>query len=61
MQAFEDVLSKTSTARAPWYVVPADRNWVRNLAVAKILLATLADMDPKLPEPEAGLDGIIIH
>lgn len=60
MQAYEDVLAKTSTAIAPWYVVPADRNWVRNLIVAKIVLATLEDMDPKLPEPEQGLDQIVI-
>ena len=39
---------------APWYVVPADRNWARNLAVAKILLQTLERLDPKIPPPEPG-------
>lgn len=52
MTAYEDALAKTSTTRAPWYVVPADRNWVRNLAVAKILLGVLRDLDPQLPAPE---------
>ena len=41
---------------APWYVVPADRNWVRNLAVAKILLHTLEQIDPQLPPAEPGLE-----
>ncbi len=61
MAAYTDALERTSTAAAPWYVVPADRNWVRNLTVAKVLLHTLEDMDPKLPEPEEGLDKIVIE
>jgi PPK2 family polyphosphate:nucleotide phosphotransferase len=47
--AYEDAIAKTSTEYAPWYVVPADHNWVRNLAVAKILLGTLKDIDPHFP------------
>lgn len=50
--AYEDMIVKTSTRYAPWFVVPADHNWVRNLAVAKILLATLEDLDPKFPPPD---------
>ena len=53
-QAYDEAIAKTSTSYAPWYVVPADRNWVRNLAVAKILLKTLEGLDPKYPEPEIG-------
>jgi polyphosphate kinase 2 (PPK2 family) len=48
---YERAIADTSTAAAPWYVVPADRNWVRNLVVAEALLATLSDMDPQLPPP----------
>jgi PPK2 family polyphosphate:nucleotide phosphotransferase len=59
-QAYEDAIAKTSTEHAPWYVVPADKNWSRNLAVAKILEHTLQEMDPKFPEPEAGLDAIVV-
>jgi PPK2 family polyphosphate:nucleotide phosphotransferase len=59
-RAYEDAIVKTSTKHAPWYVVPADKNWVRNLAVAKVLLATLNKIDPKFPDPEEGLDGIVI-
>jgi PPK2 family polyphosphate:nucleotide phosphotransferase len=50
-EAYEDALRETSTEWAPWYVVPADHNWSRNLAVAEILVATLEQLDPKLPEP----------
>ena len=56
--AYEDAIAETSTKDCPWYVVPADSNSRRNLAVAKILLRTLEMIDPKIPEPEAGLDGV---
>ena len=39
--AFDDMLSKTSTDSAPWYVIPANRNWLRNLAVSTIVADTL--------------------
>ena len=57
-EAYEDAIRETSTEWAPWYVVPADHNWVRNLAVGEILLETLERLDPKLPEPDPGLDGV---
>ena len=47
--AFEDALSRTSTADAPWYVIPANRKWFRNLAVATILASTIADLKPQYP------------
>jgi PPK2 family polyphosphate:nucleotide phosphotransferase len=53
MRAYEEVLSETSTRWAPWYVVPADHNWVRNVAVARILVETLKRIDPRLPPPPA--------
>jgi polyphosphate kinase 2 (PPK2 family) len=48
-KAFEDALSKTSTDHAPWYVIPANRKWFRNLAVATILADTMADLQPAYP------------
>ena len=54
--AYEDALTETSTEWAPWYVVPADRNWVKALAVAELLVDTLEKLDPKLPAPEAGIE-----
>lgn len=51
-KAYEDALRKCSTDAAPWYVVPADRKWYRNWAVATLLRQALADIDPKYPEPD---------
>lgn len=56
--AYEEAIRETSTDWAPWYVVPADHNWVRNLAVAEILVSALERLDPKLPTPDPGLDGL---
>lgn len=49
MTAYEDVMAKTSTEFAPWYVVPADRKWYRNLCVARIMLDTLKKLDMEFP------------
>jgi PPK2 family polyphosphate:nucleotide phosphotransferase len=58
MKAYQDAMAETSTKQAPWFVVPADRKWVRNLVIAKLLVATLQEMDPQLPPPDAGIDGL---
>jgi PPK2 family polyphosphate:nucleotide phosphotransferase len=49
MAAYEALLSRCSTARAPWYVIPADHKWYRNLAVAAILVRALAGLRPRYP------------
>ena len=49
--AFDEALSKTSTPWAPWYVIPANRNWFRNLAVSTILADTMAGLKPAYPAP----------
>jgi PPK2 family polyphosphate:nucleotide phosphotransferase len=60
MAAYEDALTRTSTAEAPWYVIPADRNWFRNLAVSAILADTIADLKPVFPpEPDLPKDLVI--
>jgi PPK2 family polyphosphate:nucleotide phosphotransferase len=58
--AYDDVLTETSTEWAPWYVVPADRNWVRNLAVAELLVGALRAIDPQLPPPDPELSDLRI-
>ncbi len=58
--AWEDALTETSTEWAPWYVVPADRNWVKAVAVAELLVDALEKMDPKLPDAEPGVEGLQI-
>jgi PPK2 family polyphosphate:nucleotide phosphotransferase len=59
--AYQDCLSRTSTEWAPWYVIPANRKWFRNLAVAEILGDALAGLHPRYPAPAADLSGIIVH
>jgi PPK2 family polyphosphate:nucleotide phosphotransferase len=58
--AFEEAIAETSTADAPWYVIPADKKWYRNWIVLRILVETLEAMDPQFPPPAEGLDGITI-
>jgi PPK2 family polyphosphate:nucleotide phosphotransferase len=60
-RAYDDAISETSTAWAQWYVVPADRKWVRNVVVSRLLVATLEAMDPQYPAPEPGLEGVQIE
>ena len=50
-EAYETMLENCSTKVAPWYVIPADRKWVRNAAIGQIVKATLAEMDPQYPKP----------
>jgi PPK2 family polyphosphate:nucleotide phosphotransferase len=59
-EAYEEALSRTSTDGAPWYVVPANKKWYRNLVVATILVETLEKLDMRYPDPEENLDGIVI-
>ena len=49
MEAYSDVLPKTSTEKAPWYIIPADRKWYRNLIVSDILIKTLKGLDMSYP------------
>jgi len=60
VQAWDDVISETSTEWAPWYVVPADHNWVKAVAVAELLVAVLEHLKPKYPDPEDGVEGLVI-
>jgi PPK2 family polyphosphate:nucleotide phosphotransferase len=61
LEAYEDVLNKTSTDWAPWYLVPANRKWYRNLVVATVLLKSLEKLEMRFPEPAEGLDQIRIE
>lgn len=61
MAAFSDALRETSRPDAPWYAIPADRKWVRNLAIAKVLHHTLSEMKPRYPEPAEGVLGTVVE
>ena len=55
------MLEETSTEDAPWYVIPADRKWFRNLLVSEILVQTLRDLDMDWPDPEDGMPGTVVE
>jgi len=54
-RAYEDAITKCNTKEAPWYVVPADKKWFRNLAVSQILVETLEALDMRFPKPTVDL------
>jgi polyphosphate kinase 2 (PPK2 family) len=58
MEAYQDMLHKCSTDCAPWYVIPANRKWFRNLAVSQVLCEELEAMKLRYPKPSADLKGI---
>ncbi|UCG41469.1 MAG: polyphosphate kinase 2 family protein, partial [Acidimicrobiia bacterium] len=58
MAAYEEAIASTATPDAPWYVVPADRKWYRNLVVGRILIDTLEGLGMSYPEPEEDLEGV---
>ena len=55
IDAFEDAISATSTANAPWYVIPANHKWFRNLAVSQIIADAMADLGLAFPAPSVNL------
>jgi PPK2 family polyphosphate:nucleotide phosphotransferase len=55
-KAYEDALRETSTKHAPWYVIPANRKWFRNLAVSRIVVETLESLGMKFPEPSVDIE-----
>jgi PPK2 family polyphosphate:nucleotide phosphotransferase len=58
--AYAEALARTSTEHAPWFVVPGDRKWYRDLVVARTVADALDDMAPRWPEPPEGLDDVVL-
>jgi PPK2 family polyphosphate:nucleotide phosphotransferase len=58
--AFQDMLAETSTDFAPWYAIPSNRNWFRNLAISEIVADALDELNPQYPEPVPGMKGLKI-
>ena len=58
--AYTDALTRCSTDHAPWFIVPADHKWYRDLAVAEILVDAARRMDPKWPKPDEDLSNVLI-
>jgi PPK2 family polyphosphate:nucleotide phosphotransferase len=60
-EAYNEAISRTSTEGAPWYVIPSNKKWFRNLLISTVLVETLGNLDLRYPEPAAGLDQIVIE
>ena len=58
IDAYEDAMSETSTTHAPWYVIPSNHKWFRDLVISQILVETLDEMDLKIPKPSVDLKAI---
>jgi PPK2 family polyphosphate:nucleotide phosphotransferase len=60
MGAYADALSRCATSHAPWFVIPANHKWYRDLAVARIVTDAARRMNPRYPEPKEDLSGVVI-
>ncbi|MGH6673104.1 MAG: polyphosphate kinase 2 family protein [Xanthobacteraceae bacterium] len=55
VEAYEEAIEQTSTRRAPWYIIPSDHKWFRNLAISQIVADAMDDMGLKLPKPRVDI------
>ncbi len=60
MAAYEEALTRCSTAYAPWHIVPSNKKWYRNLVIARTILATLQSWKMKYPAPEEGIEEAVV-
>ncbi|MGI8516895.1 MAG: polyphosphate kinase 2 family protein [Acidimicrobiia bacterium] len=60
-EAYEEAITLTSTTTAPWYVIPANRKWYRNIVIARVLIETLEKLNLQFPAPEADLTGLVVE
>ena len=60
MKAYQDALTHCNTDYAPWYIIPSNRKWYRDLVITRTIVETLEDMNPKYPPAEPGLDKVVI-
>ena len=61
MRAFEDVFAECNHPWAPWYIVPSNRKWYRNLVVSSVIVEAMEKMDMRYPPAPEGLEGIVIE
>ncbi|MBI2477275.1 MAG: polyphosphate kinase 2 family protein, partial [Planctomycetia bacterium] len=61
MVAYEDAINRCTTDWAPWYVIPSDQKWYRNLAITRIVVSTLRRLDPRFPKTTIDPDRIRIE
>ncbi len=61
MKAYEDALNKTSTEWAPWYLIPANHKWYRDLTVSRVIVKVMEKMDLHYPKTKAKLGSVVIE
>lgn len=61
MKAYEDAISSTSSSYAPWYIVPGNRKWYRDLVISSILVSTLENLKLQYPQPAESLEGVVVE
>lgn len=61
MEAYEEALSRCSTSYAPWYIIPSDRKWVRNLAISRIIVETMENLRLAWPRPAFDPQSVVIE
>lgn len=58
MRAYEDAIARCNTEESPWFVIPADHKWFRDLAISEIIVSTLESMNIQVPQPTVDLEEI---
>jgi PPK2 family polyphosphate:nucleotide phosphotransferase len=61
MEAYQDIFEATSRKHAPWYIIPSDHKWFRNVAISRILYETMKDLKLDFPAPTFDPSGIDLH
>lgn len=61
MAVYEEMLEKTTTEDAPWYVIPAIQNCYRNLAIERVIVDTLKEIDPQFPSPVGDVSRVVVE
>lgn len=60
MEAYEDVITRCNGSNAPWFIIPANKKWYRNVAISTVILQALEDLDMRFPPPPCDLSKIVI-
>ena len=61
MEAYEEMLNRTTTEHAPWNVIPANQKWYRNLAITKTMVEAIRKLSPEYPEQKDDLSKVVIE
>ena len=61
MLAYQEALNRCTTEHAPWHVIPADQKWYRNLAITRIIVQSIRDLDPQYPVQDDDLSKVVIE